>query len=110
MPDASHLSIGLVAEACTACMICVRECPSWCIELTSHPVEIHEPGARRPKIVHELDSFSIDYGSCINCGICVEVCPFDALHWSAQAPVASAQRTGAIQQLPELEQNAPSGN
>ena len=28
-----------------------------------------------------LDSFTIDWGLCMYCGICVEVCPFDALHW-----------------------------
>ena len=38
------------------------------------------PGKR--KAVNELDRFAIDYGLCMYCGICVEVCPFDALHWS----------------------------
>jgi NADH-quinone oxidoreductase subunit I len=29
-----------------------------------------------------LDRFAIDYGQCMYCGICIEVCPFDALHWA----------------------------
>ena len=29
-----------------------------------------------------LDRFDIDYALCMYCGICVEVCPFDALFWS----------------------------
>ena len=29
-----------------------------------------------------LDRFDIDYSLCMYCGICVEVCPFDALFWS----------------------------
>jgi NADH-quinone oxidoreductase subunit I len=29
-----------------------------------------------------LDRFAIDFALCMYCGICVEVCPFDALFWS----------------------------
>ena len=28
-----------------------------------------------------LDDFRIDFARCMNCSICVEVCPFDALAW-----------------------------
>ena len=31
-----------------------------------------------------LDRFAIDYALCMYCGICVEVCPFDALFWSPE--------------------------
>jgi NADH-quinone oxidoreductase subunit I len=31
-----------------------------------------------------LDRFAIDYSLCMYCGICIEVCPFDALHWSPE--------------------------
>ena len=31
-----------------------------------------------------LDRFAIDYALCMYCGICVEVCPFDALFWSRE--------------------------
>ena len=31
-----HRSIKLVYSNCTSCMICVRECPTWCINLESH--------------------------------------------------------------------------
>lgn len=103
-PDAAmpHSSIELIPDACTACMICVRECPAWCIELESHPVEIHEPGARRAKTVHALDQFTIDYGSCLYCGICIEVCPFDALTWSADATPAAPQRVELVRGIEAL--------
>ena len=31
-----------------------------------------------------LDRFAIDYALCMYCGICIEVCPFDALFWSPE--------------------------
>jgi len=79
-----HGAIALVPSACTSCMICVRECPSWCIEIDSHTEQVSEPGVRRPRSVSVLDRFAIDFGLCMYCGICVEVCPFDALFWSPQ--------------------------
>ena len=38
-------------------------------------------GARTRNI---LDRFAIDFALCMYCGICVEVCPFDALFWSPE--------------------------
>ncbi len=76
-----HGVIGLVAENCTVCMICVEECPVWCIDIGSH-VEVEAVESRRPVRRTVLDSFDLDYGLCMYCGICVEACPFDALHWA----------------------------
>ena len=36
------------------------------------------------KLAHGLDRFAIDFSLCMYCGICVEVCPFDALFWSPE--------------------------
>ena len=65
IPSNAHSLIGLNPEACTSCMICVRECPVWCIDLASHTHEVTEEGARRPKVVHVLDEFTIDFGACM---------------------------------------------
>ena len=90
VPRQAHGVISLDAAACTSCLICVRECPTWCISLESHPE--HEVVGRRTRTVSVLDDFRIDFGLCMNCGICIEVCPTDALSWQpdfdypAQAP------------------------
>ena len=43
------------------------------------------PGGRRARALAKvLDRFAIDYALCMYCGICVEVCPFDALFWSPE--------------------------
>ena len=99
--------IGLIASACTSCMLCVRECPTWCITLDSHTIEVTEEGARRPRTVNVLDEFSIDYGLCMYCGICVDVCPFDALAWSPEFDYSAAQRAELVQSMTQLERWLP---
>lgn len=89
--------IALIPQECTSCMLCVRECPTWCISLESHVEEIEEDGSRRPKKVNVLDEFRIDYGLCMYCGICVEVCPFDALEWRSNFDYPAHQRADLIQ-------------
>lgn len=99
--------IALIPDACTSCMLCVRECPSWCITLDSHTENVSDPDARRPRSVSVLDAFSIDYALCMYCGICVEVCPFDALEWTPAFDYASPFRAGLVQGKDELAAGAP---
>jgi NADH-quinone oxidoreductase subunit I len=85
LPPRSRGVIALLEENCTSCMLCARECPDWCIYIDSHKETIpaETPGGRdRQRNV--LDRFAIDFSLCMYCGICIEVCPFDALFWSPQ--------------------------
>lgn len=84
LPPRSRGVIALLAENCTVCMLCARECPDWCIYIDSHKEEVAVPGAARPRQRNVLDRFDIDFSLCMYCGICVEVCPFDALYWSPE--------------------------
>lgn len=77
---APRASLELVPQACTSCMLCIRACPVWCLDLDAH-LEVRQEGGRRRSSLH-LDRFSIDYQTCMMCGLCVDVCPFDALLWS----------------------------
>ncbi len=76
--------IALLEENCTVCMLCARECPDWCIYIDSHKEEVVVPGAARARQRNVLDKFDIDFSLCMYCGICIEVCPFDALHWTPE--------------------------
>ncbi len=77
--------IGLFEENCTVCMLCARECPDWCIYIDSHKETVPSavPGGR-DRSRNVLDRFAIDFALCMYCGICIEVCPFDALFWSPE--------------------------
>lgn len=99
-----HRAIALDAQKCTSCMICVRECPVWCIELTADKVHDPDAGPRgRSSLV--LQTFTIDYALCMDCGICVDACPTDALTWSSESVAPKpepAELTLGITALEEL--------
>jgi NADH-quinone oxidoreductase subunit I len=57
---------------CTACKICEAECPPQCIYIVMDRDEKGKP-KQRPRI------FDIDISVCMQCQICVEVCPFEAI-------------------------------
>jgi len=87
LPPRSRGVIALIEENCTSCMLCAKECPAWCIYIDSHkeiepPNPDHPEGRDRSRNV--LDRFAIDFSICMYCSICIEVCPFDALHWSPE--------------------------
>jgi formate hydrogenlyase subunit 6/NADH:ubiquinone oxidoreductase subunit I len=89
--------IALMDENCTVCMLCARECPDWCIYIDSHKETVppaKEGGRARTRNV--LDRFAIDFSLCMYCGICVEVCPFDALWWSPEFEYAEYDDDGKL--------------
>ncbi len=84
-PTRARGVIALHEENCTACRLCAREGPDWCIYIEGH--EEKAPPRRaggKPRQVNALDRFDIDFALCMYCGICVEVCPFEALFWSPE--------------------------
>jgi NADH-quinone oxidoreductase subunit I len=84
-PTRARGVIALHEGNCTSCMLCARSCPDWCIYIEGHK-ELAPPRREggKPRQVNKLDRFDIDYALCMYCGICVEVCPFDALFWSPE--------------------------
>lgn len=92
---------GQVEEPyCTSCMVCVRQCPTQCMSATMIDNPLHADGrSSRRKIV---DSFEINLNRCILCGICVEVCNFDAIVMSHEHEMSTYQRDGDRVDLPVL--------
>lgn len=97
-PPRSRGTLALLEENCTVCMLCVRECPDWCITIEAHKEERPPPTGGRPRQTNQLDRFAIDFGLCLYCGICVDVCPFDALLWSPALQPAATSRAGLVEE------------
>jgi len=92
-------------ENCTVCMLCARECPDWCIYIDSHKETVPaatEGGRARTRNV--LDRFAIDFSLCMYCGICVDVCPFDALWWSPEFEYAEYEIDGLLHEMGRLRE------
>ena len=77
---------------CTGCMVCVRACPTQCMsaQMTDNP-KFEAEESRRRKII---ETFEINLGRCILCGICVDVCNFDAIEMSHEHELSKYERNG----------------
>jgi NADH-quinone oxidoreductase subunit I len=82
--DGEDPALGL---RCTACTICEQECPPQCIYIVKDTVKKPDY-VGKPQLQPKI--FDIDISVCMACGICVEVCPFDAIEmdpayqWTAE--------------------------
>ena len=85
---------------CTGCMVCIRECPTQCMsaQMTDNP-RFAENQSRRRKII---ETFEINLGRCILCGICVDVCNFDAIEMSHEHELSKYERNGNRVDLDDL--------
>ena len=85
---------------CTGCMVCVRDCPTQCMSATmvDNPLHADEKSKRR-KIV---GMFEINLGRCILCGICVDVCNFDAIEMGHEHELSKYERNDNRVDLQEL--------
>jgi NADH-quinone oxidoreductase subunit I len=104
LPPRTRGVIALKEANCTVCYKCSRECPDWCIYIDAHK-ETHEPASGgKGRSMKVLDRFAIDYALCMYCGICVEVCPFDALFWSPEFEYAEYDIVELTHEKEKLEE------
>src|SRR4029453_13312065 len=104
LPARTRGVIALIEENCTVCMLCSRECPDWCIYIDSHKETVAPKEGGRARTRNVLDRFAIDFALCMYCGICVEVCPFDALLWSPEFEYAEVSHEAMTHEMERLRE------
>jgi NADH-quinone oxidoreductase subunit I len=80
------------APRCTACMTCVKTCPDHILSLDAE--------TREDRTKH-IERFGYEIGACMMCGLCVEACPFDAIHMSHEYELARTDASGLTEYLLE---------
>jgi NADH-quinone oxidoreductase subunit I len=75
---------------CTACLICVKECPDDVLRIFSGP---GESGGKH------IDAYVYEVGACMMCGLCVAACPFDAIEMSQEYELATRDRKDMVRVL-----------
>ena len=100
---------------CTGCATCAKTCPQGAIQIiTSVNLEENK---------YKVEKFEVDTGYCIQCGLCIEVCPYEALYLgysyeraqyrrgdviqANDALLASAERQPSGYMYPEIAANLP---
>jgi NADH-quinone oxidoreductase subunit I len=79
---------GTKKYRCTACGICSKVCPPQCIWITRKT----DPETGKP--IPQAEAYQLDIDICMNCGLCVEYCPFDAIKMDHDFENATYQRAG----------------
>ncbi len=79
---------------CTACRVCEINCPNGTIEVITKQIETPEG-----KTKNVLDQYIYRLSMCTFCGICVKVCPFDAIEFGQEFEHAVFNKEKLIQTL-----------
>lgn len=76
-------------EKCTGCATCAKSCHEGAIHIVTAPNPVENK--------YVVEKYEVDTGYCIQCGICVEVCPYEALFLGAAYERAKYRRGELVQ-------------
>jgi NADH-quinone oxidoreductase chain I len=76
-------------EKCTGCATCAKTCPQGAIEIVT--------AVNAADNKYEVEKYRVDTGYCIQCGLCVEACPYDALFMGYSFERARYRRGDLVQ-------------
>ena len=93
VPDNYRGRPGLRFDRCVGCGICVRACPTTCIEL----VEVADDDGKMVKRPQ------VNVGRCMMCGYCAEYCPTNAMTTTTDYELAEFTRQDLIYDPRRLE-------
>ena len=89
-------------ERCTGCASCAKYCPQGIIKIVTAPSgEMTQEGEK-----YKLEVFDIEIARCMFCGLCVEACPYDALHMGSGFERARPRQSDLVISVDELRASA----
>ncbi|MBI4234120.1 MAG: NADH-quinone oxidoreductase subunit I [Chloroflexi bacterium] len=87
-------------ERCTGCASCAKYCPLGIIKIVTSPSENQLQEGEK----YRVDVFDIEIARCMFCGLCVEACPYDALHMGSTFERGRYRRAELVIHVEELKQ------
>ena len=87
-------------QRCTGCASCAKYCPLGIIRIVTAP----SGDAMQEGEKYAIEVFDIDIGRCMFCGLCVEACPYDALHMGSGFEEGQYRRTDLIIGMERLKE------
>jgi len=74
---------------CTGCATCAKSCPQGAIRIYTRP----KPEENK----YLVEKIEVDTGYCIQCGLCVEACPYEAIFMGYAYERAKYRRQDVVQ-------------
>ncbi len=81
-------------EKCTGCATCAKACPQGVIEIVTSPDLVGNK--------YVVEKYQVDTGYCIQCGLCVEACPYEALFMGYAYERAKYRRHELVQDKEDM--------
>lgn len=101
MPERSRGIVVLLSDKesgelnCTACMLCMRACPTGAIVIDAPRDEVTKK--------RSLKGFNVDFGLCCFCGLCEEACNFSALKMAGKYEFSTINKEDLVWNAKKLQ-------
>jgi NADH-quinone oxidoreductase chain I len=101
LPERSRGIVVLLSDKetgelnCTACMLCMRACPTGAITIDA---------PRDEKKKRHLKQFIVDHGICCFCGLCEEACNFSAIKMATKYEFSAERKEDLVWDIKKLQE------